>query len=56
MGYLIRASNYSERITLFDLNHMMTMVDDIAINVETPRIDSGYLLKKEFIKLICINS
>ena len=41
MGYLRRPSNYPERITLFDLTHMMTMVDPVAINVETPMIDIG---------------
>ena len=33
----------------------MSMINLVAINVETSRIDGGCLLKKEFIKLICIN-
>ena len=40
-GYSRRTSNYPERITLSDLTHMMSMVDLVAIGVETPRIDSG---------------
>ena len=55
MGYLIRRSNYLERITLSDLTHMMSMVDHVAIGVETLRIDSGYSLEKEFIEFICMN-
>ena len=34
---------------------MMSMVDPIAIGVETLRIDSGCSLEKEFIELICMN-
>ena len=49
MGYLRRTSNYSERIALSYLTHMMSMADPIAIGVETLRIDSGYSLEKEFI-------
>ena len=48
MGYLRRISNYPERIFLFDLTHMMSMADPIAIGVETLRIDSGCSLEKEF--------
>ena len=48
MGYLIRTSNYLERITLFDLTHMMSMVDLIAIGVKTLMIDSVCSLEKEF--------
>ena len=55
MGYSRRTSNYSERITLFDLTHMMSMADLVAISVETSRIDRGYSLEKEFIELICMN-
>ena len=32
----------------------MSMTDHVAIGVETPRLDSGYSLDKEFTKLICI--
>ena len=56
MGYSRRTSNYSERIALFNLTHMMSMTDLVAVGVETPRIDRGYSLEKEFIELICINS
>ena len=55
MGYSRRTSNYPKRITLSNLTHMMSMVDPIAIGVETLRIDSGCFLEKEFIELICIN-
>ena len=41
MGYLRRTSNYDERIELYDLTHMMSIVDLIAISLETLRIDSG---------------
>ena len=34
---------------------MMSMTDLVAIGVETPRIDSGYSLEKEFTELICMN-
>ena len=55
MGYLIRTSNYQERITLSDLTHMMSMVDLVAIGVEKLRMDSECSLVKEFIELICMN-
>ena len=55
MGYSRRTSNYPKIITLSDLNHMMSMVDHVAIGVETPRIDSGCSLEKEFTKLIRMN-
>ena len=55
MGYLIRTSNYLERITLSNPTHMMSMADPIAIGVETLRIDSGCSLEKEFTELIRIN-
>ena len=55
MGYSIRTSNYPERIILSDLTQMMSMADLVAIGVETPRIDSGCSLEKEFTKLICTN-
>ena len=34
---------------------MMSMVDLVAIGVETLRIDSGCSLEKEFTELICMN-
>ena len=55
MRYSRRTSNYLERIPLYNLNHMMSMADPIAIGVETLRIDSGCSLEKEFIELICMN-
>ena len=55
MGYSRRTSNYPERITLSELTHIMSMVDHVAIGVETPRIDSGCSLEKEFIELIRVN-
>ena len=55
MGYLKRISNYSERITLSNPTHMMSMADLIAIGVETLKIDSEYSLEKEFIELIHMN-
>ena len=54
MGYL-RTSNYLKRIALSNSTHMMNMVDLVANGVETPRIDSGCSLEKEFTKLICMN-
>ena len=55
MGYSRRTSNYLKRIALFNLSHMMSMVDPIAIGVETLRIDSGCSLEKEFTELIRTN-
>ena len=55
MGYSRRTSNYLEGIAIFDLTHMMSMTDPLAISVETPRIDSGCSLEKEFTKLIQMN-
>ena len=55
MGYLIRTSNYPERITLSNPTHMMSMADPITIGVETLRIDSGCSLEKEFTELIRMN-
>ena len=42
-------------MTLYDPTHMMSMADHVAIGVETPRIDSGCSLEKEFTELICMN-
>ena len=55
MGYSRRASNYLERISLSDLTNMMSMTDLVAIGVETPRINSGCSLEKEFTELIRMN-
>ena len=55
MGYSIRTSNYLERITLSNPYHMMSMVDPIAIGVETLRIDSGCSLEKEFTEFFRMN-
>ena len=41
-----------KRIVLFDITHMMSMDDPVAIGVETLSIDSGCFLEKEFTKLI----
>ena len=55
MGYSRRTLNYVERITLSDLTHMVSMANLVTISVETPRIDSGCSLEKEFTELICMN-
>ena len=55
MGYLRRTSSYLERIILFDLTHMMSMADLVAISVETLKIESGCSLEKEFTELIRMN-
>ena len=55
MGHSRRISNFLERITLFDPTHMMSMTDLVAIDVETPKIDSGCSFNKEFTKLIYMN-
>ena len=38
LGYLRRTSNYLERIELYDLIHIMRIVDLIAISVKTLKI------------------
>ena len=55
MGYSRRTSNYQERIALSNTTHMMSMVDPIAIGVDTLRIASRCSLEKEFTKLIRLN-
>ena len=55
MEYSKRILNYLEIIALSDLNHMMTMTNPVAIDVETLRIDSGYPLEKEVTELINMN-
>ena len=37
------------------MTHMMSMIDLVAIDVETIRIDSGCSLENEFSKLINMN-
>ena len=46
---------YLEGKTLFDLTYMLSIIDPIAINVETPKIDNGCSLEKEFTELIYMN-
>ena len=55
MGYSRRTSNYLERVALSDLTHIMSITDLVAIDVETPRIDSGCSLEKKFTELIRMN-
>ena len=55
MGYSRKTSNYPKTIALSDLTHMMSIDDPVAIGVETPRIDSGCSLEKEFTELIRMN-
>ena len=55
MGYLRGTSNYLERRVLFDLTHMMSMTNLLAIGVEIIRIDSRCSLEKEFTELIPMN-
>ena len=55
MGYSRRTSNYLERITLFDLTRMMSMTDLVPVTLETPMIDSGCSLEKEFTESIHMN-
>ena len=43
---------YLESIAVSDPIHMMSMVDLVAINVETPMIDSGCSFEKEFNEFI----
>ena len=44
-----------ERISLYDLTHVMSMADLIAIDVEILRIDSECYFEKEFTELIHMN-
>ena len=55
MGCSRRTSNYTKRIVLFDLTHMMSMADFIAIRVDTLRIDNRCFLEKELTELINMN-
>ena len=45
-----------EIITLFDVTHMMSMVNPGAVSVKTLRIGSWRSFEKEFTKLIYVNS
>ena len=54
MGYSRRTSNYPERIALSTPTYMMSIANNVAIGVETLRIDSGCSLEKEFTELISI--
>ena len=56
MGYSSTTLNYLERLTLFDLAHMMNMANLEGINIETPRIDCRCSLEKDFAELIYMNS
>ena len=42
MGYSRRILNSVEGIILFDLTHITSKIDLVAIGVETPRIDNNY--------------
>ena len=55
MGYSRRILNYLKRRKLFDPTHMMSIVDPMAISVETTKIDNGCSLEKELIELIRMN-
>ena len=55
MGHLRKTSNYSKIIVLYDLSHMMSMVDFVDIVVQTPKTICGCSLEIEFTKLICMN-
>ena len=46
---------WSKKLTLSYSTHMISMVNPMAIIVETPRIDSGCSLEKEFTELIRMN-
>ena len=55
VGYSKRILNYMERITLYNLTHMMSMVIPVAISMEILMINSECFLEKEFTELICMN-
>ena len=55
MRYSRRISNHPKRITLSDLTYVMSMDDHVGLNVETPMIESGCYLEKEFTELIHMN-
>ena len=45
----------NKRIVLSKMTHMMSMINHVAISVETPRIDSGCSLEKGFSDFIFMN-
>ena len=55
MGYSRRTSNYMKRVAVCDPAHMMRITDLVAIDVETPMINSGCSLEKELTELIHTN-
>ena len=52
--YERKTSNYLKRKALSYSTHMMSKVDLVAINMETPRINNECYVKKELYKLICM--
>ena len=55
MRYLRRTLNYPERVSLYDLTHMMSTIDLETIGVEAPRIDNVCSLEKYLTELIHMN-
>ena len=55
MGYLRKTLNYLEGIIMSNITHMMSMADLVAIGMETPKIESGFSLEKDFTELIYMN-
>ena len=55
MRHSRRTSIYLERIVLSNPTDMMSIVNLVAISMETLRIDIGFSLEKESTELICIN-
>ena len=55
MEYLRRTLIYLERIAISHSTHIMSMADLVTIGVETPKIDSGCSLEKDFFEFIDIN-
>ena len=55
MGYSRKTLNYLKRMALSDPTYMISMVDLVAIGVETLRINSWCSLEKEFMELILTN-
>ena len=46
MGYLRRTQNYPERISLFDLTDLMSIVVHVVISVKISHVDKGDTLEK----------
>ena len=55
MRYSRRTLNYLKRIILSDRTYMMSIIDHVAISIETLRKDSECFLEKEVTKLIRMN-